>query len=238
MTEAAIRVERRGGVVRCTLDRPPLNLLEPGLIGSLQATFESLAADPTVRVAVVTGAGRAFTGGMDVRVLRDLDAESATRLISALHDAIRAVHTAPFPVIAAVNGHALGGGLVLPLACDVLIATRADCKLGLTEVVAGVPFPAAPLAVCRHRLSASAYNNLCLTGRVIGPREALALGVADELAEPEQLVARACEVAATLAGYAAYARVKDQVRAAARAEMAQAVAADPLLTGWLSPRAT
>ena len=53
MAEAAIRVERRGGVVRCTLDRPPLNLLEPGLIGSLHATFETLAADPTVRVGDV-----------------------------------------------------------------------------------------------------------------------------------------------------------------------------------------
>ena len=67
----------------------------------------------------------------------------------------------------------------------------------------------------------------------IGPEEALALGVVDELAAPQVLVARALEVAAELAGYAAYARVKDQVRATARAEMEQAVARDPLLTGWL-----
>jgi enoyl-CoA hydratase/carnithine racemase len=96
-----------------------------------------------------------------------------------------------------------------------------------------VPFPAAPLAVCRHRLSAHAYNNLCLTGRVIGPQEALALGVVDELATPQRLVERASEVAGELAGYPAYARVKDQVRATARVEMGQAVAQDPLLTGWL-----
>jgi enoyl-CoA hydratase/carnithine racemase len=88
--------------------------------------------------------------------------------------------------------------------------------------------------VCRRRLSPPVYNNLCLTGRVVGPEEALSLGVVDELAAPEQLTARAIEIAGQLAGYPAYARVKDQVRAVARAEIERAVAEDPLLTGWLA----
>src|SRR3989440_11592617 len=74
MADAAIRLERRGGVVRCTLDRPPLNLFEPGLIASLRATFETLAADASVRVAILAGAGRAFTAGVGVHLLRGLDA--------------------------------------------------------------------------------------------------------------------------------------------------------------------
>ncbi len=138
MAEVAIRVERRGGVVRCTLDRPPLNLFEPGLIAALRATFVSLAADPTVRLAVLTGAGRAFTGGMDVRVLRDLDAAGAATLITSLHDAIEAVHRAPFPVVAAVNGHALGAGFELAIACDLRVAA-AEATFGLPEVRVGVP---------------------------------------------------------------------------------------------------
>ena len=69
---AGLDVEREGSVVWCALARPPLNLLEPRLIRTLRATFEALARDPSVRVAVLTGAGRAFTAGMDVRVLRDL----------------------------------------------------------------------------------------------------------------------------------------------------------------------
>ena len=181
MTEAAIRVERRGGVVRCTLDRPPLNLLEPGLIGSLQTTFESLAADPTVRVAVVTGAGRAFTGGMDVRVLRDLDAESATRLISALHDAIRAVHTAPFPVIAAVNGHALGGGFELALACDLRVAA-AEATFGLPEVRVGVP-SVIQAALLPPLVGPGRAAELLLTGARIGAEQALAWGLVNRVVE-------------------------------------------------------
>jgi enoyl-CoA hydratase len=181
MPGAAIRVERLAGVVRCTLDRPPLNLLEPGLIGSLQTTFETLATDPSVRVAVVTGAGRAFTGGMDVRVLRDLDPEGATRLISALHDAIRAVHAAPFPVIAAVNGHALGAGFELALACDLRIAA-AEATFGLPEVRVGVP-SVIQAALLPPLIGPGRAAELLLTGASIGAAQALAWGLVNRVVE-------------------------------------------------------
>lgn len=224
------------GVVVVTLDRPPVNALETRFGHELAAVLEREARE--ARAIVLTGAGRAFSAGVDTKAAATLDREGQRAGVEGINRLAMLLFGLDVPVVAAVNGHALGGGLVLPLACDVVIATRAECKLGLTEVVAGVPFPAAPLAVCRYRLSPPVYNNLCLTGRVIGPAEALALGVVDELAEPAQLVPRACEVAATLAGYPAYARVKDQVRAAARADMEQAVARDPLLSDWLSPSGT
>ena len=85
MGDDGLRVERMGDAVWCVLDRPPLNLLEPALIARLHAVFRTLAADASVRVAVLTGAGHAFTAGMDVRVLRDLDpAAAATMVIGAL----------------------------------------------------------------------------------------------------------------------------------------------------------
>ncbi len=225
------REERAGGVVVLTLDRPPVNALETSFVRDLAATLEAESRE--ARALVLTGTGKAFSAGVDTKAAATLDREGQRAGVEAINSLVTTLFGLPLPVVAAVNGHALGGGLIVPLACDVLVATSADCKLGLTEVVAGVPFPAAPLAVCRHRLSAPAYNNLCLTGRVIGPEEALALGVVDELAAPQRLVERASEVAGELAGYPAYARVKDQVRATARAEMEQAVAQDPLLTGWL-----
>src|SRR5437773_12519608 len=99
----ALTVHRAGATVWCTLDRPPLNLLEPGLIRMLRETFEALAADRTTRIAIVTGQGRAFTAGVDVAGLRDLHPARARALITGLPDAIAAVPAAPFPAIAALT---------------------------------------------------------------------------------------------------------------------------------------
>jgi enoyl-CoA hydratase len=225
------REDAPGGVVVLTLDRPPVNALETAFGRELTAALERERED--ARAIVLTGAGRAFSAGVDTKAAATLDREGQRAGVEAINNLVAMLFALPLPVVAAVNGHALGGGLVIPLACDVLVATSAECKLGLTEVVAGVPFPAAPLEVVRHRLSAPAYNNLCLTGRVVGPPEALALGVVDELAEPAQLVERAIEIAGQLAGHRAYGRVKHQVRAAARTAIEQAVAGDPLLSDWL-----
>ncbi|MBI3638092.1 MAG: enoyl-CoA hydratase/isomerase family protein, partial [Candidatus Rokubacteria bacterium] len=133
-----VRVERAGDVAWCTIDRPPLNLLEPALIAALRRTFTDLAAESSLRAAVLTGSGRAFTAGMDVHVLHGLTAGSAKALITSLHDAIAAVHEAPFPVIAAVNGACLGAGFELALACDLRVAAT-DARFGLPEVRVGVP---------------------------------------------------------------------------------------------------
>jgi enoyl-CoA hydratase len=224
--------EGAGGVAVVTLDRPPVNALESVFVRDLTDTLAA-AAEQSPAI-VLTGTGRAFSAGVDTKAAATLDRDGQRAGVEAINRLVSVLFGLPLPVVCAVNGHALGGGLIVPLACDVVIATTADCKLGLTEVVAGVPFPAAPLAVCRHRLPAHTYNNLCLTGRVIGPQESLALGVVDELAEPDRLVPRAREIAAELAGYPAYGQIKDQVRAVARAEMEQAVAQDPLLTRWLA----
>ncbi|HEX9821005.1 MAG TPA: enoyl-CoA hydratase-related protein [Methylomirabilota bacterium] len=196
MADGAIRVERRGGVVRCTLDRPPLNLLEPGLIASIRTTFAALAGDHTVRLAVVTGAGRAFTGGMDVRELRDLDAASATALISGLHDAIDAVHRAPFPVIAAVNGHALGAGFELALACDLRVAA-AEATLGLPEVRVGVP-SVIQAALLPPLIGPGRAAELLLTGASIGAEQALAWGLVNRVVARAALDAAVEETVAAI----------------------------------------
>jgi len=196
MAEAAIRVERRGGVVRCTLDRPPLNLFEPGLIAALRATFVSLAADPTVRLAVLTGAGRAFTGGMDVRVLRDLDAAGAATLITSLHDAIEAVHRAPFPVVAAVNGHALGAGFELAIACDLRVAA-AEATFGLPEVCVGVP-SVIQAALLPPMIGPGRAAELLLTGASVGADDALAWGLVNRVVPRERLDAAVDELVETI----------------------------------------
>ena len=183
----AVRLERRGGVARCTLDRPPLNLFEPGLIAALRAAFQTLAADDTVRVAVLTGAGRAFTAGMDVHVLRDLDGASATALITSLHDAIDAVHRAPFPVIAAVNGASLGAGFELAIACDLRVAS-ANAIFGLPEVRVGVP-SVIQAALLPPMIGPGRAAEMLLTGASVSAADALAWGLVNRVVERDELEA-------------------------------------------------
>ena len=177
------RAER--GVVRCTLDRPPLNLLEPGLIRTLRDCFRQLAEDPTVRLAILTGRGRAFTAGMDVNVLAGLDVATAKQLITGLHQAIQAVHAAPFPVIAALNGHALGGGFELAIACDLRIAAR-GATLGLPEVRVGVP-SVIEAALLAPLVGPARAAELLLTGESVGADEALAWGLVNRVVPPADL---------------------------------------------------
>src|SRR4030081_3189008 len=108
MADSTLAVERRGDVVWCALDRPPLNLFEPGLIAALRATFEALARDAAIRAAVVTGRGGASPGAVGVRVLPALAPPPARALIPDLCPTIDPVPRAPFPVLAAVPGACLG----------------------------------------------------------------------------------------------------------------------------------
>jgi enoyl-CoA hydratase/carnithine racemase len=182
-----LTLERDGGVVRCTLDRPPLNLLEPDLIRALRDAFHGFAADPSVRVAVLTGRGRAFTAGMDVHVLAALDVAGAKTLITGLHEAIQAVHQAPFPVIAAINGHALGAGFELALACDLRVAAR-GATFGLPEVRVGVP-SVIEAALLASTIGPGRAAELLLCGESIGCDDALAWGLVNRVVPPEELEA-------------------------------------------------
>jgi enoyl-CoA hydratase/carnithine racemase len=180
-----LSIARADGVARVTLDRPPLNLLEPGLIRALRDAFRELAEDAAVRVAVITGRGRAFTAGMDVHVLASLDVARAKALITGLHEAIHAVHAAPFPVIAAVNGHALGAGFELALACDLRVAAR-GATFGLPEVRVGVP-SVIEAALLAPLVGPGRAAELLLCGESIGADDALAWGLVNRVAAPEEL---------------------------------------------------
>ena len=197
MADARVHVERAHGVARCTLERPPLNLLEPGLIASLRETFETLAGDASIRVAVLTGAGRAFTAGMDVHVLRDLDVASARGLISSLCDAIDAVHRAPFPVIAAVNGACLGAGFELALACDLRIAAT-GAVFGLPEVRVGVP-SVIQAALLPPLIGPGRAAEMLLLGASVTAPQALEWGLVNRVVAPGELSAAVDEVLDVLA---------------------------------------
>lgn len=180
-----VHVERTGGVARCTLDRPPLNLFEPSLIADLGDAFERLSEDPALRVIVLGANGRAFTGGMNVHVLGALDVAGARRLITSLHDALEAVHRAPVPVVAAVHGACLGAGFELALACDLRVAAT-DARFGLPEVRVGVP-SVIQAALLPPMVGPGRAAELLLTGDTIGAEQALAWGLVNQVVERPRL---------------------------------------------------
>ena len=180
-----VHVERRGGAAWVTLDRPPLNLLVPEMIGGIKAAFDALGKDLDVRVAVLTGAGRATTAGMQLQFLRELCVRDAKAFIGTLHDAIHAVHEAPFPTICMMNGPCLGGGFELAMACDLRVAA-AGAVMGLPEIRVGVPsvIEAAllPLFVGPGRAA-----ECLLTGENITAERALEWGLVNRVAPAAQL---------------------------------------------------
>ena len=181
MADRPLRIDRAHGVVRCTLDRPPLNLLEPDTIAALHDTVATLSRDQSVRAMVIGGAGRAFTGGMDVHVLRDLDVTSAKALIGQLCAAIDAVHRAPFPVIAAVNGACLGAGFELALACDLRVAA-ANAIFGLPEVRVGVP-SVIQAALLPPLIGPGRAAEMLLLGTSVSASQALQWGLVNRVVE-------------------------------------------------------
>ncbi|MDO8480003.1 MAG: enoyl-CoA hydratase-related protein [Candidatus Rokubacteria bacterium] len=182
-----VRVDKKRGCAWVTLDRPPLNLIVPELIAELRAAFEALARDEGVRAAVVTGAGRAFTAGMQVQVLRDLSPATAKALITSLHEAIHAVHDAPFPTVAMVNGPCLGAGFELAMACDLRVAA-AGAQLGLPEVKVGAP-SVIEAALLPALVGPGRAAEMLLTGDSIVADQALAWGLVNRVAPAEDLEA-------------------------------------------------
>ena len=192
MADRLLRVERRAGCAWVTLDRPPLNLLVPDLLRAIRDAFQELARDPAVRAAVVTGAGRATTGGMQVQVLRELDAASAKALITLVHEAVHAVHEAPFPTVCMVNGACLGAGFELAMACDMRVASTA-ATLGLPEVRVGVP-SVVEAALLPGIVGPGRAAEILLTGEPVSARQALEWGLVNHVVPPEELEAATAEL--------------------------------------------
>lgn len=190
MTEESggqVRVERRGECAWVTIDRPPLNLLTPKLIGTLREVFVGLRRDERPRVAVLGAAGRVFTAGMQLQVLRDLDRGRARAFIAELAGMIRAVHEAPFPTIAMINGACLGGGFELVMACDLRVAAS-GARLGLPEVRVGIP-SVIHAALLPALVGPGRAAELLLTGETLSAEQALGWGLVNRLAPAERLLA-------------------------------------------------
>jgi enoyl-CoA hydratase len=158
------------------------------------------------------------------------------RLLNALNRALRSVYGCPVPVIAAINGHAIAGGLVLALACDWRIGADWPFLAGLTEVVVGIPYPVAAIEIVRQELGARMARELVLFGENMTAKAALERGVLDELVPVDRLMERAMAKAlhACRLPSIGFVKVKRQLRSGVLERIDAAIAGnEPLLEGWL-----
>ncbi len=195
-----------------TLNRPErLNAMSIELVLELADVLGAVAADNSCRVVVLTGAGRAFCSGLDLKdhgVLPGIDGLSMGRIAQrSMHAYSRLtplLRSLPQPVIAAINGDAYGGGMCLSLAADLRFASD-GARFNATGIVNGLTSTEMGASWLLPRLVGAAHSNdLLFTGRVIDAAEAHRMGLVSRVAPVDQLLDLAIETATTMAGYSAY----------------------------------
>jgi enoyl-CoA hydratase len=181
----------RDDVLLVELDHGKVNALD---IELLRAVIDTFTASDGGEPIVLTGAGRAFSAGVDLRRILEGGPDYTTSFLAALSDCFLAIYDYAGPVIAAVNGAAIAGGCVIAAACDRRLISSGP--IGLAELAVGVPFPTSALEIMRTVLGPHA-SRVVLDARLLDAEAALAFGLVDEIAEPDQLISRALEQAST-----------------------------------------
>ena len=236
---SGVKIERSGRLAVLRLDKARGNAIDEPLVEALAQAAAAVASDPGVRGVLLASAHpKLFCPGLDLVALAPYDRPSMERFMTAFATAVWALYGLPKPVVAAVSGAAVAGGCILALTADHRVLRR-GAPIGLNEVKIGVPLPWSVTCLLRATVHPSALGRVALLGRNFADEEALAAGLADELAEPSGFesacLARLEEFAEK--DQAALTTTKAWLRGGVLAEM-MAHEADRLggfLDGWFSP---
>lgn len=185
-----IQVIEQGAVRELRLNRPPVNALSPELIAALRQAIQT-AASSGARAIILSGAPGRFSGGLDVPLLLGLDRPSMAALWRDFYALLGTIAASPIPIVAAITGHAPAGGTVLALFCDWRVMAEGDYKIGLNEAQVGIPIPPVIWAGARRLLGPRHAEQLAVSGALLTSREALAVGLVDEVVPLDDVVGRA-----------------------------------------------
>ncbi|MHC5031629.1 MAG: enoyl-CoA hydratase/isomerase family protein [Planctomycetota bacterium] len=224
-----VQVRQEGRVLHITLNRPEkLNAFYGTMREDLLARLTEAEGDASVGAIVLTGSGRGFCGGGDVRYMSEIHRTSNlaefSRILDAANAATKKLHEYGKPTIAAVNGPAAGGGANLAFACDIRIGSTA-CNFTESFINIGLGPDWGGSYVLPRIVGADRARELLLTGRTVDAEEALTLGLVHRLVEPKELDQTVAELAAKLAAFSPLAieAVKAAVRDAPRASLGAAL---------------
>ena len=200
MAREFIQIEMKDGVAVLTIDRPEsLNALNSRLINELDAALHQLEADGSVKVVVLTGAGeKAFIAGGDIKEMLAMDTSAARTFSSNGQQMILYLERMSRPVIAAVNGYALGGGLELALACDFIFAAE-EARFGLPEVTLGLLPGFGGTQNLARSIGPVRAKEMIFTGRMLSSHEALQWGLVNAVYPRKELLERTMETALRIA---------------------------------------
>jgi enoyl-CoA hydratase len=215
MSGPVLRLDRVGATLVATIDRPAAaNALNAAVRAGLDAALDRFEADAACRCLILTAAGeKMFAAGADIQEFVGMDAAGSLALSRAIARALRRMETVPKPVIAAINGHCIGGGLELALACDVRIASR-PAKLGLPEVSLGIIPGGGGTARLSRLVGPGRALEMCMGGELIDAETALRIGLVTALHDPAEVLPAALRLAETIASRSAFAvgQVKRAIR--------------------------
>ena len=199
MSYKTIKVEISDSIATLTFDRPEvLNALNLEVIAEFHGAILQIRENSDVRVLILTGAGKAFVAGADITVLQGFDPLGAKQFAQAGQSALFALEAMDIPVIACVNGFALGGGCEIAMACDFLYAAE-KAKLGQPEINLGlIPGFGGSQRLVRL-VGKGRAKELCMTGRIIKAQEAFAMGLVTRIFPAESLMEETLKIARNIA---------------------------------------
>jgi enoyl-CoA hydratase len=208
-----IDVSERDGIAIVKLVHGKANAMDTEFCAAVTETFFKLNSAKT-RAVVLTGQGRMFSAGVNLIRARDGGARYIRKFLPVLNKMFDTVFNFPKPVAAAINGHAIAGGCVLACCADRRLMAQEAGRMGITELLVGLPFPALAFEVMRFAAAPQHFPALVYSGATFPPDEAHGLGLIDEVVEPAALLDRAVADARTLAALSpqAFAVAKRQLR--------------------------
>jgi enoyl-CoA hydratase/carnithine racemase len=199
-----VRVEVEDGVATIRVDRPKMNALNAQVQEEIRAAATECSEREDVKAVVVWGGERVFAAGADIKEMADMSYTDMVRRSGALQSSFSAVARIPKPVVAAVNGYALGGGCELALCADVRVAAE-DAVLGQPEILLGIIPGAGGTQRLSRLVGPSKAKDLIFTGRFVKAQEALTIGLVDRVVPADQVYAEAMAWAKQFSGAASYA---------------------------------
>jgi enoyl-CoA hydratase len=189
-----IEYTRNDGIITLRLAHGKASALDLELLDATALAFAEAAASDASAV-ILTGTGSIFSAGVDLFRLVEQGRAYTEQFVPALSRMILDLFSFPKPLVVAANGHAIAGGCIMTLAADYRLMASGSGRIGMPEFLVGVPFPPAIIEVVRFAVPPQHLQMLMYTGRTLQPDDALRTGLIDEVVAPEQLIARAEEIA-------------------------------------------